>query len=62
MKLRETTKKGSLLIEGVIALIIISGYVTNSLSMWHRWNAEMKDNQIELNYERKILNEIRQKL
>lgn len=62
MKLREKTKKGSLLIEGVIALIIISGYVTNSLSMWHRWNAEMKDNQIELNYERKILNEIRQKL
>lgn len=62
MNLKGQAKRASILVEGMIALIIISSFMINILNAWHVWDQQIKSNQIELRLERKKLNEIRKKL
>ena len=55
-------KQGTLLYEGIVSLFLLGGFRTVILNSWHMWNDKINREQIELSYERTILNEIRQKL
>lgn len=55
-------KQGTLLYEEIVSLFLLGGFGTVILNSWHMWNDKINREQIELSYERTILNEIRQKL
>ncbi len=55
-------KQGTLLYEGIVSLFLLGSFGAVILNSWHMWNDKINREQIELSYERTILNEIRQKL
>jgi hypothetical protein len=61
MKL-QGNKKGTLLYEGIVGLFLLGGFSTIIFSSWHIWNEKINTERIELDHERTILNEFRQKL
>jgi hypothetical protein len=62
MKLHVNSKKGSLLYESVVGLVLLGGFATVIFDAWHSWNQTIQQERTSLNHERTELNEIRQKL
>lgn len=62
MKLPGCKKTGTLLYEGIVGLFILGSFLAVMINTWHSWQVSIRKNRIELNQEREVLNELRQKL
>ena len=62
MKLPGCKKTGTLLYEGIVGLFILGSFLGVMMNTWHSWQVSIRENRIELNQEREVLNELRQKL
>ena len=62
MKLPGYKKTGTLLYEGIVGLFILGSFLAVMMNTCHSWQVSIRENRIELNQEREVLNELRQKL